>query len=197
MAQGAISPAASVGKWTRELIPPEPMGRWLSWSRDEVSFRFTQLWMDHGSLDCYLHQINRVSSPVCPHCGEPSSGLEEDTHRCSARRSRVDREAFVHWIGICAHAISFAARWTFRRSGVWSWTSLRRLSGSRRMLIACVTAGQGAPHRASVVERGCLRWLLLDFVNFCSFNVSRPACLATELVWRSCPRPGRTTEQNV
>lgn len=117
-----VSPAVGGRSWTRELIPPELMSRWLIRSHGEVSLRLTQFLTALGCFDCYSHWKIRASSPVCPHSGVLHISLEEEdrayhTHTCHSTAFEDDRKALVHWIrtfdpyDLVCHTLESPASW--------------------------------------------------------------------------------------
>lgn len=87
----APPPRDSGREWTRLLLPPELLGRWVSRTHGEMHFHLTQLLTGHGCFNRYLHRISRAPSQGCSHCGPPDDyGEEED----SAHHTLMRCEAF-------------------------------------------------------------------------------------------------------
>lgn len=162
---------ASFGRsWTRELNPSNFDGRWLDQSYGEVSFRMTRLLTAHGCFDLYLHKVNRVASSAYSFCRVLGSGLEEEN---SAHHNPVhckvfesDQQTPVHRTCGPRDLVNRMPKSPASRWGGRSWISLRRLSGSRRRLVARVTIGHGEPYQfgtggKEVAFDGCL----VCFVN--------------------------------
>lgn len=96
-ARDAVPPADSGREWTRVLIPPDLLCRWVSRTHGEMSFHLTQLMTGHGCFNWFLQRINRAPSAGCSHCGPPDGYGEavDDAHhtlaRCEAFRGERER----------------------------------------------------------------------------------------------------------
>ena len=101
--QDSGPPADSGREWTRVLIPPDVLGRWVNRPHGQVTFRLTQLLTGHGCFNRYLNRTGRAPSPGCSHCGPPgSNGDEEDSAYHTLVRCKAfdgEREALVQRIG--------------------------------------------------------------------------------------------------
>jgi len=99
----AVPPAGSGREWTRVLIPPGLLSRWVSRSHGEMTYHLSQLMTGHGCFNWFLQRINRCPSVGCSHCGPPDGYGEavDDAHhtlfRCEAFRR--ERERLVDAIG--------------------------------------------------------------------------------------------------
>ncbi|KAL4096440.1 hypothetical protein QTP88_021396 [Uroleucon formosanum] len=90
-------------EWTRVLIPPDLLSRWVNRSHGEMSFHLTQLMTGHGCFNWFLQRINRYPSVRCSHCGSSDGygeAVDKAHHtlfRCEAFRR--ERERLVDTIG--------------------------------------------------------------------------------------------------
>jgi len=92
-----VPPAGSGREWTRVLIPPGLLSRWVSRSHREMTYHLTQLMTGHGCFNWFLQGVNRSPSVECSHCGPPNGYAEaiNDAHhtlfRCEAFRRERER----------------------------------------------------------------------------------------------------------
>lgn len=92
-----MPPADSGREWTRGLISPDLLCRWVTRPHGEMSFHLTQLMTEHGCFNWFLRRINRAPSTGCSHCG-PSDGYARHTLvHCEAFRG--ERERLIDQIG--------------------------------------------------------------------------------------------------
>ena len=96
-------PEESGRAWTRTLIPPDMLARWMNRHHGSMTYRLTQIFTGHGCFNRFLHRIGRAPSPGCSHCGFPGEENEEDDDalhtlmRCEAFDG--DRERLILRIG--------------------------------------------------------------------------------------------------
>ena len=86
-------PADSGREWTRVLIPPGLISRWVNRTHGEINFHLTQLMTGHGCFNRFLHRIGRSPSAGCSHCGPPDEYAEEED---DAAHTLIRCEAFDH-----------------------------------------------------------------------------------------------------
>lgn len=63
-------------EWTRRLISPHTLSRWVSRSHSEMSFRLIQLVTGHGYFNWFLQRIGHALSAGCYHYEPPDNHVE-------------------------------------------------------------------------------------------------------------------------
>lgn len=87
----SVPPADTGREWTRALIPPGLVVRWVHRQHGEMNFHLTQLMTGHGCFNRFLRRIGRAPSAGCSHCGSPDEYAEWED---DAAHTLVHCEAF-------------------------------------------------------------------------------------------------------
>lgn len=76
------------GKWTKALIRPEGLKKWVIRQHGEMSFHVTKLITEHGCFNSFLHRINIEANEVednAEHTLMNSKASEHDRQKLISR----------------------------------------------------------------------------------------------------------------
>lgn len=77
--EDAVSSAANSYSWTRVLLLPYFLDRWINRSYGKMFYRLIQLMTGYERFNAFLCRISRISFPWCNFCQVPRAQGEEDS----------------------------------------------------------------------------------------------------------------------